>query len=208
MLESNVEMFECFNALKLVEYWCVFFCLVFLHVVVFFVLKMLVAGKRKYTQETLHEKCEALKDLEKGENNKNVAAKYNLPENTFSAWVKSKESSFDTLKKGTDDKRQQLKSGNHKLVDQAIFNLFLNMRNQNVPLSPFMIQEKAVIFAEELNTENFQTKNGGLPRRKEINNISFKTVSRELKSITPDMVNAWSKKSLPTLLSNYHLKSI
>ena len=68
---------------------------------------MLVAGKRKYTQETLHEKCEALKDLEKGENNKNVAAKYNLPENTFSTWVKSKESSFDTLKKGTDDKKQQ-----------------------------------------------------------------------------------------------------
>ena len=82
------------------------------------------------------------------------------------------------------------------------------MRNQNVPLSPFMIQEKAVIFAKELNTENFQTKNGGLPRRKKINNISFKTVSRELKSITPDMVNAWSKKSLPSLLSNYHLKSI
>ena len=103
---------------------------------------------------------------------------------------------------------KQLKSGNHKLVDQAIFNWLLNMRNQNVPLSPFMIQEKAVIFAKELNTENFPTKNGGLPRRKKINNISFKTVSRELKSITPDMVNAWSKKSLPSLLSNYHLKSI
>ena len=82
MLESNVKMFECFNALKLAEYKCVFFCLFFLHVVVLFVLKMLVAGKRKYTHKTLREKCQALKDLEKGESSKAVAAKYNIPKNT------------------------------------------------------------------------------------------------------------------------------
>ena len=79
MLESNVEMFECFNALKQAEYWCVFFYLFFLHVVVLFVLKMLVAGKGKYTHKTLREKCQALKVLEKGESNKDVPAKYNVP---------------------------------------------------------------------------------------------------------------------------------
>ena len=162
MLESNVEMFECFNALKLAEYWCVFFCLFFLHVVVLFVLKMLVAGKRKYTHKTLREKCQALKDLEKGESNKDVAAKYNVPKNTLSTWVKNKEKLFDALKKGTNVKRQKLKSGNHELVDQAIFNWFLNMRSQNVPLSASMIQGKAVIFAKELNTENFQASGGWL----------------------------------------------
>ena len=101
-------------------------------------------------------KCQALKDLEKGESNKDVAAKYNVPENTLSASVKNKEKLFD----GTNVKRQKLKSGNHELVDQAIFSLFLNMRSQNVPLSAFMIQEKAVIFEKELNTENFQASNG------------------------------------------------
>ena len=45
MLESNVEMFEYFNASKLAEYWCVFLCLFFFHLVVLFVLKMLVTGK-------------------------------------------------------------------------------------------------------------------------------------------------------------------
>ena len=53
-----------------------------------------------------------------------------------------------------------MKSGNHELVDQAIFNWFLNMRNQNVLLSAFMIQEKAVIFAKKFNTENFQASDG------------------------------------------------
>ena len=84
MPESNVEMFECFNALKLAEYWCVSFCLFFLPDVVLFVLKMLVTEKRKYTHKTLREKCQSLKDLENGESNKDVAAKYNVPKNTLS----------------------------------------------------------------------------------------------------------------------------
>ena len=71
-----------------------------------------------------------------------------------------------------------------------------------------MIQVKSVIFAKELNTENFQASNGWLRRWKERNNISFKTVSGESKSVTPEMVNAWSETSLPTLLSNYDLKDI
>ena len=93
---------------------------------------MLVAGKQKYTHKTLREKCQALKDLEKRESNKDVAAKYNVPKNTLSTWVKNKEKRFDALEKGTYVKRQKLKSDNHKLVDQVIFNLLLNMRSQNV----------------------------------------------------------------------------
>ena len=98
-----------------------------------------------------------------------------------------------------------MKLGNHELVDQVIFNWFLNMRSQNVPLSASMIQEKAVIFAKEMNTENLQASDGRLRHWKERNNI-LKTVSRESKSVTPEMVNAWSKTSLPTLSLNYDLK--
>ena len=47
-------------------------------------------------------------------------------------------------------------------MDQAIFDWFLNMRSQNVPLPGSMIHEKAVIFAKELNTENFQASGGWL----------------------------------------------
>ena len=185
-----------------------FFCLSLLRVVVLFVLTMLVAGKRKYTHKTLREKCHALKDLEKGESNKDLAAKCNVPKNTLSTWVRTKEKLFDALKKGTNVKRQKLKSSNHELVDQAIFNCFLNMRSQNVPLSASMIQEKAVIFAKELSTKNFQAPDGWLQRWKERDNILHKTVSEESKSVTSKMVNVWSETSLPTLLTNYDLKDI
>ena len=54
------------------------------------------------------------------------------------------------LKKGTNVKRHELKSDNHELMEQAIFNWFLNMRSQNVPLSAYMIQQKLVIFAQRI----------------------------------------------------------
>ena len=85
------------------------------------------------------------------------------------------------------------------MVDRAIFNWFLNMRSQNLQLSVSMTQEKAVIFGKELNTENVQASDGWLRRWKEINNISCKTVSGKLRSITPEIVNAWSERSRPTL---------
>ena len=61
---------------------------------------MLATGKRKYIHKTLREKCQALKNLENGESKNDVAAKYNLPKNTLSTWVKNKQKPFDALKKG------------------------------------------------------------------------------------------------------------
>ena len=119
-------------------------------------LNMLVAGKRKYNYKLFREICQALKDLEKGMSSKDVAAKYGVPKNTLSTWVKNKEKLLlDSLEKGSNIKRQKLRTGNFEMVGKAIFNWFLSMRSQNVPLSAAMIQEKALTFAKELNVENF-----------------------------------------------------
>ena len=169
---------------------------------------MLVAVKRKYNHKSLREKCQALKDLEKGMSNKDVAAKYNVPKNTLSTWVKNKEKLLSSLEKGSNVKRQKLRTGNFELVDKAILKWFKSMRSQNVPLSAAIIQEKAIAFSKEFNVENFQASDGWLRRWKERNNITFKTVSGESKSVTPDMVDGWWETSLPTLLSNYELQDI
>ena len=91
---------------------------------------------------------------------KNATAKYNVPKNILPTWVKNKEKRFNAVKKGTNVKIKKFKSDNHELVDQAILNWFLNIRSQNVPLSASMVQEKAVIFAKELNIENFHASDG------------------------------------------------
>ena len=46
--------------------------------------------KRELTNKSLAEKCKTSKDLENRISNKAVAAKYGVPRNTVSTWVKSK----------------------------------------------------------------------------------------------------------------------
>ena len=58
---------------------------------------------------------------------KYVAAKYGVPKNTLSTWVKNKEKLLDALEKGSNVNRQKLKTGKHELVNKAVFNWFLGM---------------------------------------------------------------------------------
>ena len=53
--------------------------------------------KRKLTVKSLGKKCQALRDLEKGLSNKDVAERYGVPRNTISAWVKNKSKYFAAL---------------------------------------------------------------------------------------------------------------
>lgn len=102
----------------------------------------------------------------------------------------------------------KLRIGNFQMVDKAIINWFLSTRNQDVPLSAAMTQEKALIFAKELIVGNFQASDGWLQRLKERNHTTFKTVSEESKLATPEIVDAWWETSLLTVLLNYELKDI
>ena len=111
---------------------------------------MFIAQKRKYVHKSLRGKCQSLNDLEKGLSNKDVAAKYGVPRNTLSTWVKSKEKLFAALEKGNNVKRQKLRTGDHETLDPAVFKWFLSLRSQNVPLSGAIIQEKASQCAKEL----------------------------------------------------------
>lgn len=80
-----------------------------------------------------------LKDLEKGMSNKDVPAEYRVPKNTWSNWVKNKEKLLDSLGKGSNIKRQRLRTGNFEMADKVMFNRFLGMKSQNIPLSAAIV---------------------------------------------------------------------
>ena len=86
------------------------------------------------------------------------------------------------------------------MVGKAILNWFLSMQSQNVSLSVAIIQEKTLTFAKKLNVENFQVSDDWLRRWNERNQTTFKTISRESESVTPELVDGWWETSLPTLL--------
>ena len=135
MLESNVEIIECFNALA--ESWlntgvCSFACFFFMLWYCSF-LKFWWQENENTPTKHFVKNAKHLKIWRKEK------ATDDVPMNTLLTWVKNKEKLFDAVKKGTTVKRQKLKSGNDKLVDQATSNWFLNMRSRNIPLSASMI---------------------------------------------------------------------
>ena len=77
--------------------------------------------------------------------NNDVPAKYGVPKNTLSTWVKNKVKLLDSLEKGNNIKRQKLRTGNFEIVDKVIFNLFLSIRSQNVSLPAAMIEKKTQV---------------------------------------------------------------
>ena len=73
---------------------------------------------QKLSIKRLGEKCQALRDLEKGLSNKDVAKKYGLPRKTISRWVKNKSKYFAALK-GSLNKRKKLRSSDYERVDHV-----------------------------------------------------------------------------------------
>ena len=59
----------------------------------------MVPIKPRLNNKPIGVKCKALKDLEKGMTNKDVAAKYGVLKNTLSTWVKNKHKLTASLKK-------------------------------------------------------------------------------------------------------------
>ena len=99
-------------------------------------------------------------------------------------------------------KWQRLRTGNFEMVDKAIFNRFVSMRYQNIPLSAAMIQEKALKFDNGLNAKKFQASDGLLRRWKEGKPHNFQNCIKGIEICYTR--NGWWEMSLPTLLMNLH----
>ena len=102
----------------------------------------MVPIKRRLNNKPLDVKCKALKDLEKGMANKDVAAKYGVPKNTLSAWVKNKHKLTTSLeRKGMSSSRKSTRCGSYDQIDKAVFHWFVGKRSQKVPIDGIILKE-------------------------------------------------------------------
>ena len=125
-----------------------------------------MAVKRKLAVKTLAEKCQALKELENGTSNKEIAEKYGVPKNTVSTWVKNKEKLFAALLETSSNKRKKIRESNYADVDNVVFKWFLCQRSKSIPIDGTFIKEKAMTYAKELGVTNFKASDGWLGRWK------------------------------------------
>ena len=85
----------------------------------------------------------------------------------------------------------------------------LCQQDQNsIPVSGLVIQEKAIDFEKMLGIADFKASNGWVDRWKSRNNVSFKIVSSEAKSCTPEMTARWKQSHLTTILLRCNLQDI
>ena len=84
----------------------------------------------------------------------------------------------------------------------------MNARERNVPIGGYIIREKALDFAKELNITDFKASDGWLDRWKNRHNVVFRAISGEERSCTEEMTASWAQTHLPTILSRYDLRDI
>ena len=107
--------------------------------------RKMVPIKQRLNNKPVGVKCKALKDLEKGMTNKDVAAKYGVPKNTLSTWVKNKHKLTTSLeKKGMSSSRKSTRCGSYDQIDKAVFHWFVG---------------KSFLFTLLCTTLNIRTKN-------------------------------------------------
>ena len=148
-----------------------------------------IASKRKLNIKSIKDKYSALKEVEDRKTKSQVAAKYGIPKNTLSTWLKNKDKISEATNKGSNSKRQRLRQGTFANLAQARFKWLLVFRSRDIAV----FKTKAIKFAEKMNVENFKASDGWLDRWKKQFNLSFKTVSGENNVCTDEMVAPWEQ---------------
>ena len=167
-----------------------------------------IASKRKLNTKSIKDKYQALKEVGEGKSKLQVAAKYGIPKNTLSTWIKNKDKIFEAAKKVMNTKHQRLRAGSYEKLDQAIFKWLLTVRSRDVAVSALILKTKAIDFAEKMSIENFHASDGWLDRWKKRYNVSFKKISGEGNACTDETTAPWAETTLPTMLPKYELNQI
>ena len=153
--------------------------------------RRLLVRNLKYKYKSIKDKYNALKEVEDGKTKSQVAAKYGIPKNTLSTWLKYKDKIFEATKKGSNSKRQRLRQDTFANLDEAMLKWLLVVRSRDEAVSALVFKTKATEFAEKMNVENSKVSDGWLDRWKKRFNVSFKTVSGESNACTNEMVAPW-----------------
>ncbi|XP_045215110.1 tigger transposable element-derived protein 4-like [Mercenaria mercenaria] len=100
-----------------------------------------------------------------------------------------------------------MRTGNYEELESALVRWFTQVRDRVIIVTGPILLQKDSFFAEQLGIDDFKQSTGWLDRFKERNNITFKTVSGESKSVDQNEVDKWSV-TLKSVLSQYEPRDI
>ena len=103
----------------------------------------MLAVKRKLKNTNLIQKCQIIREIEKGMANKEASEKFGVPKNTISTWMKNKNKLFEGLEQSSFDAKK-MRGCDYEQVVKAVFNWFFLQRSQNVPIDRPILKEKTL----------------------------------------------------------------
>ena len=121
------------------------------------------------------QKCQIVRQIEKGMTNKDASENFGVPKNTTFTWMKNKDKLFEGLEQSSSNAKK-MQGCDYEQVDKAVFKWFSLQRSQNVPTDGPILKDKALQFAKTFNFPTFKATDGWLDKWKkgQENNIYCK----------------------------------
>lgn len=157
-----------------------------------------MSEKRKHKTLSLSDKCSILLRLDKGEAASSLAREFNVGKSTITDLKKNRMKilSYASASEAGTDKRQTMRTSNFPLLDDAIYEWFLQERTRHTPLSGPILKEKAKFFQMKIypNESDFKASDGWLDKFKKRHGIRYLTISGEKLSCDSKAVEPFKKK--------------
>ena len=168
-----------------------------------------MATKRKHFLKPVHEKYQALLEVESGGKKKDIAEKYGVPLNTLSTWIKNANKIKQTFQSGDQNlARKRLKVGKYEEVSAALIKWFTSKMDQGASISGPLLMEKAQKFATDMGYDDFKCSQGWLTSFKGRYNIKLRSIQGEERDVKTEDVDAWHQTVWTEILQEYEAKDI
>ncbi|XP_057336463.1 tigger transposable element-derived protein 4-like [Microplitis mediator] len=162
--------------------------------------------KRKINVLSLSDKLKIINAFESGKSRCEIRSEFGLPESSYYKIIKFKDSIKSQCSEGHGNIKR-IRLSEFPDVEKCLLEWIKQTLDKNIPIDGPLLKQKSQDFALKLGVENFSASNGWLEGFKKRNDISFKKVAGESKSVDLGVCSQWTK-DLPNLLEGYDAEDI
>lgn len=152
---------------------------------------------------SLSEKFDLISKFEKGVKRVALEQEYGIGQSSVYRIIKNKENikaQFLEGEGGTFTKRKR--TCEHPMLEDCLIKWLKSVMDRNIPVDGPLLKEKAKFNADKLEVKDFTASNGWMEGFKKRNNLVFKKIAGECKSVDPSVCDDW-QTMLPPMLEEY-----
>lgn len=182
---------------------------IILHISIRSASSKIMSNKRKKPNELqISVKVEVLDMCDKGYSCRKIAEKYHISKSTVTNIKNQKDAILSAWENNcSENRKRKARAADTDIVNNKVFDFFVNCRNNNIPVSGPLLQTKAKALADFYQIDNFQASNGWLEKFLSRNNITFKTLCGESADVDFQAAEDWKRK-VPDLVKAYALENV